>query len=173
MKNNLNVSINLYAFKKEEKNEKTVNTVFPIKVVKDEKPDHFDLLLINNNQKTHYTFISNFSRLVRSQKTCYEHEVVFCKRCFTAFDSRPCKNKLSGQAALDQHKLICGEHNPILPVMPEPGTDLKFESWGKTQRHSIVLNADFLKRFWKRQMTRKEKIRLLYTTINRCHTGST
>ncbi|XP_050547440.1 uncharacterized protein LOC126909100 [Daktulosphaira vitifoliae] len=35
--------------------------------------------------------------------------------------------------ALEEHKKICGENKPFLPIMPEEGTKLKFESWGKTQ----------------------------------------
>uniref|UniRef100_A0A2S2PQR8 DNA-directed DNA polymerase n=1 Tax=Schizaphis graminum TaxID=13262 RepID=A0A2S2PQR8_SCHGA len=45
--------------------------------------------------------------------------------------------------ALDQHTLICGSHKPILPQMPEPGSMLEFSAWNKTQRHPIVIYADF------------------------------
>ncbi|VVC33455.1 Ribonuclease H-like domain,Recombination endonuclease VII,Zinc finger C2H2-type [Cinara cedri] len=141
-KNNSNVSVNVYGLKKEKKNKKTVHTVFPLKVVDEEKMDHFDIILIVEEGKFHYTYISNFSRLVSAQKTAHEHALIFCKRCFTSFDDRP-RMKLNGQAALDQHNKICGEHKPILPVMPEPGSTLKFEAWGKTQRHPIVIYADF------------------------------
>jgi len=50
---------------------------------------------------------------------------------------------LAGQASLDEHKLICGSHKPILPVMPAEGTKVEFESWNKTQRHPIAFYADF------------------------------
>lgn len=50
---------------------------------------------------------------------------------------------LTREKAFEQHKLICGVHKPILPVMPISGSVLKFESWGKTQRHPFVLYADF------------------------------
>ncbi|KAL4153871.1 hypothetical protein QTP88_001704 [Uroleucon formosanum] len=69
--------------------------------------------------------------------------VVFCKRCFTSFDDRLLKYKLSGQEAFNQHKLICGIHKPILPIMPAEGSILEFEGWGKTQRHTVVIYADF------------------------------
>ncbi|KAL4143453.1 hypothetical protein QTP88_005784 [Uroleucon formosanum] len=140
-KNNQNVSVNVYGLKKQKKGEKHI--IYPLKVVEEEKKDHFDLLLINNGDKSHYTYISNFSRLIRSQKTSHTENVVFCKRCFTSFDNRSRKNTLSGQAALDQHTLICGTHKPILPQMPTPGTMLEFDGWNKTQRHPIVIYADF------------------------------
>ncbi|KAL4112345.1 hypothetical protein QTP88_016154 [Uroleucon formosanum] len=56
---------------------------------------------------------------------------------------RNLKFKLSGQEALNQHKLICGAHKPILPEMPKEGECLEFEAWKKTQRHPIVIYADF------------------------------
>ena len=140
-KNNQNVSINVYSFKKEKKSEKHI--IYPLKIVDEEKKDHFDLLLITNGDKNHYTYISNFSRLVRAQKTSHTENVVFCKRCFTSFANIHTKYKLKGQAGLEQHKLICGAHKPILPKMPEPGTMLEFDGWNKTQRHPLVIYADF------------------------------
>jgi len=112
--------------------------------VDEEKKDHFDLLLITDGDKSHYTYISNFSRLVRGHKTLHDGHVIFCKRCFTSFDNQPRKNTLSGQAdSRAQHTLICGTHKPILPRMPEPGTMLEFDGWKNTQRHPVVIYADF------------------------------
>ncbi|KAF0739131.1 DNA pol B 2 domain-containing protein, partial [Aphis craccivora] len=62
-------------------------------------------------------------------------QAVFCKRCFTSFDKQNLKYKLSGQAALDHHKLICGPHKPIRPKMPSEGEVLEFTAWQNTQRH--------------------------------------
>lgn len=90
-----------------------------------------------------YIYISIFSRLIHKQKTEHTEKVVFCKRCFTSFDDRRHKYKLSGHEALEQHKQICGEHKPILPVMPAEGSILEFEGWGKKQHHPIVIYADF------------------------------
>jgi hypothetical protein len=95
--------------------------VYPLRVVNEEKINNFDLLLVMDEENTHYVYISNFSRLISAQKTRHDGRVVFCKRCFTLFDDRRHKFKLSGQEALDQHKLICGEHKPILPKMPKEG----------------------------------------------------
>jgi len=144
-KKNSNVSVNVYGLEKHFQPPRKFPTykVFPLKVVDEEKPDHFDLLLITDGDNTHYTYISNFSRLVRSQKTKHESQNNFCKRCFTSFDRQNHKYKLSGEAALEQHKLICGTHKPILPQMPADGTVLQFDAWKKTQRHPIVIYADF------------------------------
>jgi len=41
--------------------------VFPLKVVDNGKRDHFDLLLVTDNNNKHYTYISNFSRLLHKK----------------------------------------------------------------------------------------------------------
>jgi len=48
---------------------------------------------------------------------------------------------LGGQAVLHEHKLIYGQHKPI--VMPEDDSILEFEVWAKTQRHPIIIYTDF------------------------------
>ncbi|XP_060881669.1 uncharacterized protein LOC132953153 [Metopolophium dirhodum] len=143
-KNKPNVSVHVYGIDKKFQPPKFPEyKVFPLKVVHEEKPDHFDLLIISDGDNSHYSYISNFSRLIRSQKTKHDGQTIFCKRCFTTFDKQQYKYKLNGVAGLEQHKLICGEHKPILPQIPEPGSILEFTAWDKTQRHPIVIYADF------------------------------
>lgn len=60
-----------------------IHCVFSLKVVNNETQDHFDLLLLTDGDNSHYTYISNFSRLLRSQKTRRANQAIFCKRCFT------------------------------------------------------------------------------------------
>jgi len=103
--------------------------VYPIKVVDDEKANHFDIIVYSDSEKSLYVYISNFSRLIRSQTTLHEHSVYYCKRCFTSFNNQNLKYMLSGRLALQQHKLICGLHKPILLIMPEVDTMLEFKAW--------------------------------------------
>lgn len=65
---NPGTSVNVYGIRENKKSMKA-QTVYPIRVADEEKPNHFDLLFIYNTDtgKSHYTFISNFSRLVRKQ----------------------------------------------------------------------------------------------------------
>lgn len=162
-KNNKNVSINVYGLEKKFQIPKSPRyEVYPLRVVDEEKPNHFDLLLVTDDENSHYVYISNFSRLVRCQKTKHEGGVVFCKRCFTSFDDRRHKYKLSGQEALNQHKLICGEHTPILPDMPKEGECTEFEAWKKTQRHPIVIYADFETILTKTDEGKGDKTRILH-----------
>lgn len=76
------------------------------------------------------------------KKYLTNQKIFFCKRCLTSFDNQS-KVKLSGQDALEQHKLICGPHKPILPILPKEGTMLEFEGWNESQRHPVVIYADF------------------------------
>jgi len=100
-KNNVNVSVNIYEIEKRFQPPKKFPTyeVYPLRVVDEEKANHFDLLLVTDGDNSHYVYISNFSRLIRSPKTRHDGRVVFCKRCFTSFDNQNLKFKLSGQEA--------------------------------------------------------------------------
>ncbi|KAL4127493.1 hypothetical protein QTP88_011660 [Uroleucon formosanum] len=144
-KNNPTVSINIYGVEKisQPSSKNPDHHIFPIKVAENEKAEHFDIILFTAEEKSHYAYISNISRLIRSQTTLHGHSVYFCKRCFTSFDEQNLKYKLSGQAALEQHKLICGSHKPILPIMPDVDTWLEFDNWQHAQRHPFVIYADF------------------------------
>ncbi|KAL4152905.1 hypothetical protein QTP88_000738 [Uroleucon formosanum] len=143
-KNNPTVSINIYGNKKisQPSSKYPSHHIFPLKV-ENEKADHFDLILYTEGEKGHYVYISNFSRLIRSQITKHDHSKYFCKRCFTSFDDQTLKYKLSGRPALEQHKLICGAHKPILPKMPDVGATLEFENWQHAQRHPFTIYTDF------------------------------
>jgi len=67
-KNNQNVSINVFGIHKQYLQPSKLPTykTFPLKVVDNEKRDHSDLLLITEKDKSHYTYISDFSRLIGS-----------------------------------------------------------------------------------------------------------
>ncbi|KAL4092514.1 hypothetical protein QTP88_027013 [Uroleucon formosanum] len=106
-KNNPFVSINIFGIEKRIQPPKKFPTykIFPLRVVEDEKRDHFDLLLMTENDNTHYIYISNFSRLIRSQKTRHTGSFIF--------------------------------------FMPTEGDCLQFDAWRNTQRHPIVIYADF------------------------------
>jgi len=144
-RNNPSVSVNIYGIEKKFQPplKFPTHTVFPLKVADNEKEDHFDILFITDSESSHYVYISNFSRLIRSQKTRHDGHTYFCKRCFISFDNQNSKYKLKGQMALDQHKIVCGIHKPILPVLPTEGKTLEFKAWKHTVRHPIVIYADF------------------------------
>jgi len=154
-KSNPGTSVNLYGVrnsekhnnnknKKKNKKSSTQSVAYPLHIADEEKPDHFDLLLITGKDgDNHYAFISNFSRLASPQKNNHQHRLFYCKRCFASFEDRPLKYKLHGKRALAQHRLLCGVHKPIVPLMPKEGDTLEFEAWCKTERLPFVVYADF------------------------------
>ncbi|XP_029344683.1 uncharacterized protein LOC115033927 isoform X1 [Acyrthosiphon pisum] len=84
-----NLSVNVFSLD-------DTNVVFPLYMNNVESKNHFDLLLINRGETSHYCFINNFSRLISRQKTKHESKLIICKRCFTVFSNTPCKYKLWG-----------------------------------------------------------------------------
>jgi len=148
-KSNPGTSVNVYGVRKCGKNKSnkkstTQSVAYPLRVVDEEKENHFDLLLITGKDgDNHYAYISNFSRLASPQKNNRQHRLFYCKRCFASFEDRPLKYKLHGERALEKHRLLCGTHKPIVPLMPKEGDTLKFEAWCKTERVPFVVYADF------------------------------
>jgi hypothetical protein len=140
---NPGTSVNVYGLGNCGNEKISPHTVYPLRVVDTEQENHFDLLLITHEGDNHYTFISNFSRLVSTQMTMREHNVFVCKKCFTRFDDQPTRYKCTGVAALAEHMKICGPHKPIVPLMPSDGATVRFDAWVKTQRLPFVIYADF------------------------------
>lgn len=97
------------------------------------------------NKTSHYCFINDFSRLIRSQRTKYEHKLIICKRCFSTFGNKPNKNKPWGQTGLNEHKKICNRHKLGKPVMMEENDSkiIKFTNFFRNDRIPIVIYADF------------------------------
>jgi len=60
---NSTVSINVYGVEKKTNSplKSSSHIVFPLKVIDEEKVNHFDLLYITENENAHYIYISNFS----------------------------------------------------------------------------------------------------------------
>ena len=148
-KSNPDTSVNVYGVRKcvknnNKKKSSTQSVAYPLRIANEEKADHFDLLLLTGkDEDNHYAFISNFSRLASSQKNNHQHGLFYCKRCFASFEDRPLKYKLHGERALANHRLLCGAHKPVVPLMPKEGDTLKFEAWHKTERLPFVVYADF------------------------------
>ncbi|CAI6372093.1 unnamed protein product [Macrosiphum euphorbiae] len=132
------VSINLYSL-----NDK--DHIFPLYICDIEKKKHFDLFLFNNDETSHYCYIKNFSRFVRSQKTKNCSKLIICKRCFTTFGNNPCKSKLWGMKGLIEHQHNCRKNQLGRPIMFEEGDDefIYFKNYKNTKRIPIVIYADF------------------------------
>ncbi|KAE9544290.1 hypothetical protein AGLY_001469 [Aphis glycines] len=134
-----NVSVNVYSLNNK-------GTIFPLFINNKEEKNHFDLFLINNHKTSHYCYIKDFSRFIRSQKTKNCSKLIICKRCFTTFGNKPCKSKLWGETGLTEHKKMCSKNELGRPIMFEEGKEYKFiffKSYKKTSRIPFVIYADF------------------------------
>lgn len=152
---NPNVSVNVYGLDLN-------NDVYPLRICDSERQEHFDLLkLTNNSGVSHYCYIKNLSKLVRSQLTKFHGQAVFCKRCLTHFQG---SNRVS---RLEKHKSNCKSNKPVRAVMPEPDDNvaptLKFENVMHKFRLPIVIYADF------ECILKKEHTVVSNTTINNTH----
>ena len=136
-KRNPGVSVNVYGLDSNE-------DVYPVRVCKKEAKEHFDLLLFSNEVGiNHYCYITDFSRLVRSQLTRKCRTAVFCKRCFKHFQGSK-RNQL-----LKKHKKDCCTNKPVKVVMPCNSDDedepkmLGFSNFHFKYKVPIVAYCDF------------------------------
>ncbi|XP_063243245.1 uncharacterized protein LOC134542708 [Bacillus rossius redtenbacheri] len=140
-RHNPTVSVNVYTLGEE-------NKVVPIRVVDEEKQQHFDLLLISDVDHKHYCLITDFSRLIRSQVTNHNERIYICKRCFKSFDDQLRVTGMTGQQCLEQHRRYCVPHAPVRVEMPLPDKDgnpprLEFTNFHHMGKLPIVVYADF------------------------------
>ena len=93
-----------------------------------------DLLLITKEEKQHYCWIKNFSKLVRAQVTKHEHKAYFCKRCL---------NHFSTPEKLNEHIEVCKENSACKIEVPKRGEKITFKNHKKSMRVPFVIYADF------------------------------
>lgn len=121
-KNNPNIAIFVYGLKDNK-------IEGPLYRSESDGINHINLLLIENENSSHYCLIKNLSRLVRSQITKHHGNIFFCDVCFTFFRS---------QEELNNH--VCGEPTYFLP---EKGSFVQFKNYEKKQDVPYVIYADF------------------------------
>ena len=160
-----NLSINLYMLQYE----KRTFQVLPMYVTSNKQEIHIHLLIIQNNYeppeqeknksdvivtkkrrmdilseepKTHYVWIKNLSRLIKSQVSSRQHALHICDRCLTFFYSRE---------KLKQHEIDCIKMNECAIKLPTLAPDqkddsykiLKFQNFKKKLPVPFVCYADF------------------------------
>lgn len=158
--NNCETSINVYGLDSK-------NVVYPLRITSEEKPNHFDLLYITRNGVGHYCYITDFSRLIRSQLTANCGKISICKRCFKHYQGP--KRKLN----LKSHENDCSKQKPAKVLMPSkpshddsdaPSNILKFKNFHHSLKLPIVCYADFESLLVKVNKKRSNK-----TVINNVH----
>ena len=121
-----NISVSVYGWESAKKNkdgEVEPGYAYTLRVAKDIKPNHVNVLMIGDEIK-HYCWAKNFSRLVSTQYSRNGHELAFCPFCLHGFKG----TAIEGQCTRFQlHQMqvlircICiltaSTHNHILMVM--------------------------------------------------------
>ena len=103
-------------------------SVFPLKIVREEKEIHVDLLLL----KTHFVLVKSFSRFLSSQVCRNGHERFFCKRCLNSFPRTE---------SLEKHQALCNEFEAT--KIEVPGGICSFRNFAKMMHLPVVGYADF------------------------------
>ena len=99
-----------------------------------DRPYRIKLLLISDENKTHYCLIEDFSRLVSSQASKHKGKVYVCERCINAFTT---------ENALKEHEKHCTNKDCVHLKMPAPGSTISFKHFERGQRVPFVIYADF------------------------------
>ena len=106
--------------------------VFPIYISDQKFEDSMDLLLLIDNNKSHYVYIKDFYRFM-FHKTKNKNKKWFCKSCLQCFSS---------ENILIKHKKNCLSINGKQSVKLEKGI-IKFENYFKQRLNPIKIYADF------------------------------
>ena len=99
-----------------------------------DRPYRIKLLLISDENKTHYCLIEDFSRLVSSQASKHKGKAYVCERCINAFTT---------ENALKEHEKHCTNKDCVHLKMPAPGSTISFKRFDRGQRVPFVIYADF------------------------------
>ena len=125
---NLDIAISVYAYDEN-------YSVGPLRISKHvDRPYKIKLLLISDENKTHYCLIENFSKLVSSQVSKHKGKVYVCERCINAFTT---------ENALKEHEKHCTNKDCVHLKMPAPGSTISFKRFDRGQRVPFVIYADF------------------------------
>ena len=126
---NPNISISILGYSQKHK-------VYSIKTCKKENERKYNivLLLINNEDKSHYCLVKNTSALLSSQVSKRKCKLHFCLNCLNYYDD-PDK--------LEIHKDYCNEKDTVKIIMPKPETFLEFKNPHYSERAPFVIYADF------------------------------
>ena len=106
-----NINVNVFGYG---------NKIHPLYVSKKSNEQELNVLLISNEEKSHYVFIKDFNRLIYS-KTKHKDRKHFCMACLENFTTKE---------ILNNHRERCLSINDIQTVIYKTGT-IKFKSFDK------------------------------------------
>ena len=110
--------------------------IYPLRISKKEKERKHNivLLLIKDEDNSHYCYVKNLSALLSSQVNNHKSKLYFCLNCLNGFDT---------PEKLENHKEYCGEKESVKINMPPPDTFIKFKNLHYSERAPFTIYADF------------------------------
>ena len=139
--NKNNLSVNVYGIDEVEKGKPFV---YPLKVASHEQTKHVNLLLTEENGVMHYSTISRFSRLVRSQCTKDSYTYEYCYSCLQGFKLQKDEKERGECKMLEKHQKYCKTLKPQRTEFPtKEKAILKFTNVQKQLKAPFVMYADF------------------------------
>ena len=119
-----NTNVNVFGYE---------NNIFPLYVSKTFNEQVLNVLLISNEEKSHYVFIKDFNRLMCSTvKTKNDHKKHFCMSCLQNFTTKE---------VLNNHRERCSLINETQAVKYETGI-IKFKNHKKQKPIPFIIYAD-------------------------------
>ena len=119
-----NICINVFGYEN--------GLVFPIYVSDQKFEDSMDLLVLNDDDKSHYVYIKDFDRFM-FHKTKNKNKKYFCKSCLQSFSSN---------SLLTEHKEVCLSINGAQSVRLEEGA-ITFKNYFRQIPVPFKIYADF------------------------------
>ena len=127
-KQNPEISISLLGYNKDER-------VYPLKLSKYTGSKHdITLLLIKDEDNSHYCLVKNISALLSSQINNHSHKREYCLNCFNSFDNLE---------SLNNHKEYCYNNECVKISMPPKGSYLYFNKYVNSEKAPFAIYADF------------------------------
>lgn len=127
-KQNPTISINVFG----EENEQIIGPLYHTKC---KKKNHINLLLLHQDENSHFCLITDLSKLIGSSVSSHKAKKYVCDSCLNHFYSL---------AKFQTHERDCSLFKPVKIVMPETKeAEMKFSSHKALLRRPFVIAADF------------------------------
>ena len=143
-----NVSISVYGYENGKENKD--GFVYPLKVSKEVKERHVDLLLIGEDNNNHYCYVKDFGKLVGSQYSSTSNKKYFCRFCMHGFSRSYTSQDLAQHRRTDEemkkklkdHEENCFSFAAQRTEFPEE-TNVKFKNVKNQVQAPFLAYADF------------------------------
>jgi hypothetical protein len=140
--------INVYSYTDNNNNSDEKPFIYPIYVSKKDFFTAINLLLLQNDDQSHYCLIKNFNRL-NNRITKHNGAVEFCMRCLSYFyDTHTKKDNgekdvKTAKQKLYEHIELCSKNEFCKVKMPTEGSKLFFNKHHKQLRIPYSIHCDF------------------------------